>query len=369
MAVKPVYHPIPRGFESLHEQLTPFEGKPLNRAVITKIMDIIQEWEKCHLPDPVASKKLTKTLASQLKFLYGCEKLHTFLFPNGLIATSIALTTSPSTEESQIFPNCRITQDGRFLKKSGDIKKRNHEAHMLLSLPHHPNILGLLAIESNDYGLCLVLPYHPLGDLFDFHTKPDGIKEQIPTVAKDLATGVRFIHEKGLLHLDLKPENIVLESLPDGRIRAVIIDFECAIRYPLEKPKTASLNPTMLYLPPEYFSCNSSVNNVYMEPSRDIWAVGLVLMWMINIEFFGDNFPMNHQITEDNMRSFFSKNTQKLIEQGLKQGIERLKNTLQPNQSLGIEATHEAATAALKIAPQDRISADNLCRLFAKLKI
>jgi len=45
---------------------------------------------------------------------------------------------------------------------------------------------------------------------------------------KDAAEAVHAAHAQGVIHRDLKPSNIMVERLPDGRLRPVLMDFGLA---------------------------------------------------------------------------------------------------------------------------------------------
>ncbi len=49
----------------------------------------------------------------------------------------------------------------------------------------------------------------------------------IVSAMDDLLTGVSYLHSKGIMHRDLKLENIMLEK-GEGRAKAVIIDMGMA---------------------------------------------------------------------------------------------------------------------------------------------
>src|SRR5688572_21498670 len=49
--------------------------------------------------------------------------------------------------------------------------------------------------------------------------------EQAIDVGWDVLSGVADLHQQQIVHRDLKPGNVILHALPDGRSRAVIVDF------------------------------------------------------------------------------------------------------------------------------------------------
>jgi serine/threonine protein kinase len=93
----------------------------------------------------------------------------------------------------------------------------------------HPNVLTL--IESDELSTCyrLLYPYYPNGDLFDYsrYHRTDGTDGTDPVspvllrILLDILKGVQCLHSHGIVHRDLKMENVLL----DANHRAVICDF------------------------------------------------------------------------------------------------------------------------------------------------
>ena len=71
--------------------------------------------------------------------------------------------------------------------------------------------------------------------------------ENVAQILIDMAVGLSHVHESGFMHLDFKPENILVTR--NGNVQ--IIDFDLA--QPIsEKPKKMSKNPgTPSYMAPE----------------------------------------------------------------------------------------------------------------------
>ena len=86
-----------------------------------------------------------------------------------------------------------------------------------------------------------------------------------------MATGLAHVHERGFLHLDFKPENIVVSKSYDPKL----IDFDLSIRRP-ERPKRASkLSGTPSYLAPEQLMRQP------VDERADIFAFGVTVYEML----------------------------------------------------------------------------------------
>src|SRR5436190_7205129 len=159
------------------------------------------------------------------------------------------------------------------------------EAQVLASL-NHPHIATIYGLEeSNDVrALVMELVEGPtLAECIGGRAMP--LDEALP-IARQIAEGLEYAHEKGVIHRDLKPANVKLTA--DGNVR--ILDFGLAKA--LEAPVTAgnpSISPTLLlsgtqagvilgtaaYMAPE------QARGVAVDKRADIWAFGVVLYEML----------------------------------------------------------------------------------------
>ncbi|KAJ7982934.1 kinase-like domain-containing protein [Mycena polygramma] len=84
----------------------------------------------------------------------------------------------------------------------------------------HPNVLPFLGLFMLDNRLCLVSPWMENGHLHQFLRSASSDVDRIP-IMLDVATGLNYLHSKGVVHGDLKAANILVT--PSGR--ACIADF------------------------------------------------------------------------------------------------------------------------------------------------
>jgi serine/threonine-protein kinase len=89
--------------------------------------------------------------------------------------------------------------------------------------------------------------------------------ENVAQILIDMAAGLGHVHESGFMHLDFKPENVLVT--PNGSVR--LIDFDLALPIP-EKPLKLSKNPgTPGYMSPEQLKREG------VDPRADIFAYGV----------------------------------------------------------------------------------------------
>ncbi|KAM6993712.1 myosin light chain kinase, smooth muscle-like [Passerculus sandwichensis] len=153
----------------------------------------------------------------------------------------------------------------------------------LMNLLHHPRLVQCLEAFQEPTQLVMVMEYVAGGELFerivddDFeHTEPSSAQYM-----QQILEGLQFMHGQAIVHLDLKPENIVCVS--PGSHRVKIIDFGLARRLAPDTPVKV-LHGTPEFMAPEV---------VAFEPvsfSTDMWSVGVICYILLSGEspFQGD---------------------------------------------------------------------------------
>lgn len=137
-----------------------------------------------------------------------------------------------------------------------------------LSTMNHPSILKLLGY-TKEAPFCLVTELLSNGSLFQFlRTR---YSELTPTdrtvIALDIARGMEYMHERSVIHRDLKSLNILL----DDNKRARICDFGL-VRLKSLAPMTGLVG-TPQWMAPEILMCST-----YYDGKVDVYSYG-VLLW------------------------------------------------------------------------------------------
>lgn len=109
-------------------------------------------------------------------------------------------------------------------------------------------IVGYVEHGKADGALYLLMDYVEASNLKEMFGRQDPIlTENVAQILIDMATGLAHVHESGYMHLDFKPENILVTR--NGSVR--LIDFDLARPIP-DKPLKMSKNPgTPGYMAPE----------------------------------------------------------------------------------------------------------------------
>ena len=101
------------------------------------------------------------------------------------------------------------------------------EARALNGL-QHPNIVGVVDFGLTDTGPYLVMELLEGMPLDAFLEKEQPAPEVALDLVRQTLTGLAFAHAQGVIHRDMKPENVFVARLPGGRLQAKILDFGLA---------------------------------------------------------------------------------------------------------------------------------------------
>ena len=109
-------------------------------------------------------------------------------------------------------------------------------------------IVGYVEHGKADGTLYLLMDYVEAANLKELFARHDPVlTENVAQILIDMAAGLGHVHESGFMHLDFKPENVLVTR--NGGVR--LIDFDLAQPIP-EKPVKMSKNPgTPGYMAPE----------------------------------------------------------------------------------------------------------------------
>lgn len=103
------------------------------------------------------------------------------------------------------------------------------ERHILKVLPPHPNIVSYIGCCSNPpepHHSCIVTEFVPNKSLDNYLKGKPLPTDLILKVAMDVCVGMIFLHENNFLHLDLKPQNLLVVAMTSAAPVCVkIADF------------------------------------------------------------------------------------------------------------------------------------------------
>ena len=174
---------------------------------------------------------------------------------------SISLGTQGSAEIMERYK-------AKFVKEAQTI------AHL-----DHPNIIHILDVfEENN--TCYYAMDYIEGESLSERVKRGGAMSERDAVAyiKQVASALEHIHEQQIMHLDVKPGNIMVRSKDD---HAILIDFGLSKHYDAISGEATSTTPVGVshgYAPMEQYK-QGGVNR--FSPETDIYSLGATLYYLV----------------------------------------------------------------------------------------
>lgn len=130
----------------------------------------------------------------------------------------------------------------------------------------------------------MVMEFISGGELFERVIADDFVLTEHDCILfmKQICDGVAYMHKNDVLHLDMKPENILCKTRTSHKIK--IIDFGLARVY------SENDNLRILFGTPE-FVAPEVLNYEPVSPASDMWSVGVICYVLLSglSPFMGDN--------------------------------------------------------------------------------
>ena len=165
-----------------------------------------------------------------------------------------------------------------------------HEARMVAGM-NHAHIITIYDFGKLESGkLFLCMEYLDGGDLE--HRLRKGIDDnQAIQVIRELASGLRFVHSKGVIHRDIKPANILFRQ--DNSL--VLTDFGIA----KEINNDVALTQAGMMVGSASYASPEQIQGLQVDLRTDMYSIGVLLLEMLtgNNPFKADTFintAMNH---------------------------------------------------------------------------
>ncbi|KAF9964249.1 Suppressor of Sensor Kinase (SLN1) [Mortierella alpina] len=177
----------------------------------------------------------------------------------------------------------------RFQNASMNLVKSIHDEMKVMKMLHHPNIVRYDNIEVHRHKVFIFMEFCQGGSLADLleHGRIEDEKV-IKVYTLQMLKGLAYLHDKNVVHRDVKPDNVLLDHL--GNIK--FVDFGAAkILAKNQRTRTHgrstaesinvgvganSLNGTPMYMAPEVIKNGEKGR----KGSMDIWSLGCCVLEM-----------------------------------------------------------------------------------------
>lgn len=182
----------------------------------------------------------------------------------------------------------------RVTKKTGNTYAYITQINIMRKLGDHPNVIQLVDFFEGDKLYYQVLEYGRCRDL-DYYVKDDILSEgNTKDIIRGVARGLQHMHSKGIVHGDIKMQNIVIQCKRKGKDEVPkIIDFDLSFDTSI-KPFRTEKYGTLNYMAPEILE-----QKEYNFPV-DVWALGVLTYELLEGHLpVSDSFGSDDEIKEE----------------------------------------------------------------------
>jgi serine/threonine-protein kinase len=160
------------------------------------------------------------------------------------------------------------------------VRARFQREAQLIGKLRHPNIVDVTDFgevsPNGDFFLAMeLLEGESLADRIKHHGHLESYESV--TITADVARGLAAVHDVGVVHRDVKPENIFLARSPTGSIVPKLLDFGIS----KEWGDSLATQQGTLTGTPAYMSPEQANGETKLGPHTDIWSLGVVLYEML----------------------------------------------------------------------------------------
>ena len=211
------------------------------------------------------------------KLMHGQYTIESFLNAGGFGITYLA---KDSLDRKIVIKECF---PGAFCRRSRYVVQARSRAHQnelksivrlfvqearSLAKLNHPNIVGVHQVFEDNDTAYMALDFVEGRDLLDTIEDPANAltAAQTKSILKEVLGAVGFIHDQGILHRDISPDNILINK----QFRPVLIDFGAAREEATKQSRVLSALRVVKdgYSPQEFYIAGSE-----QSPSSDLYAL------------------------------------------------------------------------------------------------
>lgn len=176
-------------------------------------------------------------------------------------------------EDTRLNRQVALKALGPALRTSDKQQVRfRREAEVAASLSH-PGIATIYALEEWDSIQYIVAEYVPGATLAEEFERGPLAPEAVLDIAIQLSDAVAAAHDKGVVHRDLKPHNVI--RVVDGRLK--IVDFGLAVTFGPDESGHARLTETGALLGTPAYMSPEQLRGEPTDSRSDLFALGIIL--------------------------------------------------------------------------------------------
>ena len=168
-----------------------------------------------------------------------------------------------------------------------DIKQFQKEILLLSSIPQRSHIVDYIGYNQTANKIQIIMGYYN-GTLYDLIKKQRSKKRdftvtQITHISTHILRGLKILHDRNLIHRDLKSTNIFYEGDPRKLQHIYFVIGDLGESKIIKRQQQAkSIKGTPAWIAPEVFKGKGEIPYTL---TADIWSFGMVLYELITLKF------------------------------------------------------------------------------------
>jgi serine/threonine-protein kinase len=177
---------------------------------------------------------------------------------------------------------------GSTLADHDDFLRRFHQEAVVARKLHHPHAVRVEDLDTTDDGRPFIVMEYVDGRNLREVIRQEGALgvSRALRIAREIAAALAAAHHLGIIHRDIKPDNVLLSRAPDGTESAKVLDFGIA------KVKEGAFETGAGYAPtqtgvvvgtPQYISPEQAMGKRgdEVDGRSDLYSLGVVLYEMV----------------------------------------------------------------------------------------
>ena len=158
-------------------------------------------------------------------------------------------------------------------KLFGKFKEKLIKEANILSAVHHPHIVNVLEVFEENNTAYIIMEYIK-GCSLKYMLDKEGVlhENKVLKYIHQIGNALDFVHDKNIVHLDIKPGNILIDKDDNARL----IDFGVSKRYDIEEQETSTTTLTLSkgFASIEQYDDEGTQN---FSPCPDIYSLGATM--------------------------------------------------------------------------------------------
>lgn len=158
----------------------------------------------------------------------------------------------------------------------------------------HPHALNVTDFGESENGVVFLVMEYLRGRTLKEVIREEGLLplSRAVEIMRQVAGALDAAHAEGVVHRDLKSDNIMLEEIGGHQDWAKVLDFGIAkIQEPLGNPDPGLTAPNLVIGTPQYMSPEQCSQSSNIDKRSDIYSLGIILFEMLtgSVPFGGDS--------------------------------------------------------------------------------